>query len=78
MVEEFKKDGIAINALWPRTSVATAAVKNLLSGQSSIKHSRKPEIIADATYLILTKSSKECTGNFFIDEEILIDMELMI
>jgi len=73
MAEEFKKDGIAVNALWPRTSIATAAVKNLLGGQSSIKHSRKPEIVADAAYLILTKPSNECTGNFFIDEELLIE-----
>lgn len=71
MAEEFKNDGIAVNALWPRTSIATAAVRNLLGGKSAVKHSRKPEIVADAAYLILTKPSKECTGNFFIDEEIL-------
>ena len=73
MAEEFKKDGIAVNALWPRTPIATAAIKNLLGGKSSVKHSRKPEIVADAAYLILTKPSRECTGNFFIDEEILIN-----
>jgi len=73
MAEEFKNDGIAVNALWPRTSIATAAVKNLLGGKSTIKHSRKPEIVADAAYLILTKPSRECTGNFFIDEKILKD-----
>ena len=73
MAEELKNDGIAVNALWPRTAIATAAVKNLLGGEPAIKHSRKPEILADAAYLILTKSSKECTGNFFIDEDILIE-----
>ena len=73
MVEEFKKDGIAVNALWPRTAIATSAVKNLLGGEEAIKHSRKPEIVADAAYIILTKPSRKCTGNFFIDEEILIE-----
>ncbi|MFX1390618.1 MAG: SDR family oxidoreductase [Promethearchaeota archaeon] len=71
MAEEFKKDRIAVNALWPRTPIATAAVRNLLGGESSIKHSRTPEIVADAAYFILIKLSTECTGNFFIDEEIL-------
>ena len=73
MAEEFKKDGIAVNALWPRTAIATAAVKNLLGGKAAVNHSRKPEIVADAAYLILTQNSKECTGNFFIDDEVLIE-----
>ena len=73
MAEELKNDGIAVNALWPRTAIATAAVKNLLGGEQAIKHSRKPEIVADAAYFILTKSSRECTGNFFIDDEVLIE-----
>jgi len=73
MAEEFKKDGIAVNALWPRTAIATAAVKNLLGGEPVIKQSRKPEIVADAAYFILTKPSRECTGNFFIDDEVLIE-----
>jgi citronellol/citronellal dehydrogenase len=73
MAEEFKKDGIAVNALWPRTAIATAAVKNLLGGETSIKHSRKPEIVADAAFFILTSPSKEITGNFFIDDEVLIE-----
>jgi citronellol/citronellal dehydrogenase len=72
MAEEFKKDGIAVNALWPRTAIATAAVQNLLGGDMAVKHSRKPEIVADAAYLILTQPSRECTGNFFIDDEVLI------
>ena len=73
MAEEFKKDGIAVNALWPRTAIATAAVENLLGGETAIKHSRKPEIVADAAYIILNRPSTETTGNFFIDDEILIE-----
>jgi citronellol/citronellal dehydrogenase len=71
MAEEFKNDGIAVNALWPRTPIDTAAVRNLLGGRTTVKHSRKPEIVADAAYIILTTPSKECTGNFFIDDELL-------
>jgi len=71
MAEEFKRDGIAFNALWPRTSIATAAVKNILGGDQLIAISRVPEIIADAAYAILGRKSTECTGNFFIDEEVL-------
>lgn len=73
MAEEFKNDGIAVNALWPRTAIATAAVQNLLGGKTAVKHSRKPEIVADAAYIILTKPSKEVSGNFFIDDEVLIE-----
>lgn len=73
MAEEFKKDGISVNALWPRTAIATAAVRNLLGGKTNINHSRKPEIVADAAYIILTKPSRETTGNFFIDDEVLME-----
>ncbi|TFG04069.1 MAG: NAD(P)-dependent oxidoreductase [Promethearchaeota archaeon] len=73
MAEEFKKDGIAVNALWPRTAIATAAVRNLLGGKAAVNHSRKPEIVAEAAYLIITQNSRECTGNFFIDDEVLIE-----
>jgi citronellol/citronellal dehydrogenase len=69
--EELKKDGIGVNALWPRTTIATAAVQNLLGGDALIKMSRTPEIIADAAYCILCRPAKTCTGNFFIDEEVL-------
>lgn len=69
--EEFKKDKIAANSLWPRTTIATAAVKNLLGGDALINMSRAPEILADAAYHILSKPSAECTGNLFIDEEVL-------
>lgn len=68
---EFKKFKIASNALWPRTTIATAAVKNLLGGDALINMSRSPEIVADAAYYILCKSAIECTGNTFIDEEVL-------
>lgn len=71
LAEEFKDRGVAINALWPKTVIATAAVQNLLGGDSVIQHSRKPEIVADAAYLILTADSRACTGNFFVDEDIL-------
>ena len=71
MSGEFKKQGVAVNALWPKTVIATAAVQNLLGGSEVVKRSRRPEIMADAAYLILTRSSRECTGNFFIDEEVL-------
>ena len=71
MAEEFRGDGIAFNALWPRTMIATAAVANLLGGDEAMKRSRKPEIMADAAYAILTKPSRDCTGNFFIDDEVL-------
>jgi citronellol/citronellal dehydrogenase len=71
MAGEFKSAGIAFNALWPRTVIATAAVQNLLGGDQSMKASRKPEILADAAYIIFNKSSKECTGNFFVDDELL-------
>jgi citronellol/citronellal dehydrogenase len=71
MAEEFRGDGIAFNALWPRTIIATAAVQNLLGGDEAMARSRRPEIMADAAYAIFTRPSRECTGNFFIDEELL-------
>jgi citronellol/citronellal dehydrogenase len=70
---ELKSKGIAANALWPKTTIATAAVKNLLGGDALIQASRNPEIMADAAYAIIQKNSKECTGNFFIDEEVLMN-----
>ena len=69
--EEFKKDKIAANSLWPRTTIATAAIKNLLGGEALMKMSRTPEILADAAYYILKQPSTECTGNLFIDEDVL-------
>ena len=69
--QELKKDKIAANALWPVTTIATAAVQNLLGGDTLIQRSRKPEILADAAYYILQQPSEDCTGNLFLDEEIL-------
>ncbi|MDB4969520.1 MAG: oxidoreductase, short chain dehydrogenase/reductase family [Myxococcales bacterium] len=71
MAGELRGDGIAVNAIWPRTVIATAAVQNLLGGDTTVAGSRLPEIVADAAYAILTKPSREFTGNFCIDEEIL-------
>jgi citronellol/citronellal dehydrogenase len=71
MAEEFRGRGVAVNALWPRTLIATAAVRNLLGGEQAIQGSRLPEIMADAAHHILTRPSRETTGNFFIDEDVL-------
>jgi citronellol/citronellal dehydrogenase len=71
MSAEFAERGVAFNALWPRTTIATAAVRNLLGGEEMVRASRKPEILADAAYAILTKPSRECTGNFFVDDDVL-------
>ena len=71
MAGELRGDGIAVNAIWPRTVIATAAVQNLLGGDATVRGSRTPEIMADAAYAILTKPSREFTGNFCIDDEIL-------
>jgi len=73
MSEELRKDGIAVNSLWPRTTIATAAVMNILGGEELIKKSRKPEIVADAAALILAKNSRDFTGNFCMDDEILAE-----
>ncbi|MGN6419052.1 MAG: SDR family oxidoreductase [Pseudobacter sp.] len=72
LAEELKPHRIAANALWPKTTIATAAVQNLLGGDFLIQRSRKPEIVAEAALHILKQPSYECTGNFFTDEEILI------
>lgn len=71
LAAELKPKGIAVNALWPRTTIATAAVNNLLGGEKIMKASRTPEIIADAAHLIFTLPSREFTGNFFIDDTLL-------
>ena len=70
---EFRDAGIASNALWPRTLVATAAVQNLLGGDTAMQKSRKPEIYADAAYEVITRPSRECTGNTFLCEDVLLD-----
>ena len=70
MAEEFKADGIAVNALWPRTVIATAALA-MLGGLTPPENCRKPEIMADAAHVILTRDSRGRTGNFYIDDEVL-------
>ena len=67
---ELKKYNIASNALWPKTTIDTAAVRNLLGGEALAKMSRTPEILADAAFYIFSKSSAACSGNCFIDEEV--------
>ena len=71
MAGELKRDGIAVNALWPRTTIATAAVGNLLGGDAMMRASRTPEIMGDAAYAILTRPSREFTGQFCIDDKVL-------
>ena len=71
MAGEFRKKGVAVNALWPKTTIATAAIKNLLGGEQMMNMSRKPSIMGDAAHYIFTQPSKDCTGNFFVDEEVL-------
>jgi citronellol/citronellal dehydrogenase len=73
LAEELKDDGIAANSLWPRTIIATAAVQNLLGGDEAMRRSRSPEIMADAAAAILARPSREATGNFFIDDEVLAE-----
>ncbi len=71
MAAEFAKDGIAVNSLWPLTAIDTAAVRNLLGGETVASMSRSPEIMADAAHAILSRSARDCTGHFFIDEMVL-------
>ena len=71
LAEELKQYKIAANALWPKTTIATAAVQNLLGGDALMQMSRTPAIVADAAYHILKQPASQCTGNFFLDEEVL-------
>ena len=71
MAEEFRDDGIAVNALWPRTVIATAALAMLPGDLMKPEHCRTPEIVADAAHVILTRDSRCCTGSFYIDEDVL-------
>ncbi|MBE0566101.1 MAG: NAD(P)-dependent oxidoreductase [Krumholzibacteria bacterium] len=71
MSAEFAERGVAFNALWPRTTIATAAVRNLLGGQQMVDASREPAVMGDAAHAILTRPARACTGNFFTDEEVL-------
>jgi citronellol/citronellal dehydrogenase len=71
LAEDLRDDGIAVNSLWPRTIIATAAVRNLLGGDEAMRRSRKPEIVADAAHTILVRPSRQTTGNFFLVEDVL-------
>jgi citronellol/citronellal dehydrogenase len=70
---EFAADGIASNALWPRTLIATAAVQNLLGGDAMMRRARKPQIMADAAYAVFSSPSRELTGRFLIDDNFLAE-----
>ncbi|HEX8102014.1 MAG TPA: NAD(P)-dependent oxidoreductase [Solirubrobacteraceae bacterium] len=73
VAEEFRDRGVASNALWPRTIIATAAVQNLLGGDAAMAKSRRPEIMADAAHAILVRPAREATGNCYIDDEVLAE-----
>jgi citronellol/citronellal dehydrogenase len=73
VAESRRDEGIAANCLWPRTLIATAAVQNLIGGDQAMGVSRRPEIVADAAYEILVRPSRECTGNTFVDDEVLAE-----
>ena len=70
---EYREDGIASNALWPRTLIATAAVQNLLGGEEAMARARKPELYADAAYAVITRPSRECTGHTYLCEDVLAE-----
>lgn len=69
LAHELREHRIGVNALWPKTTIATAAIQNVVGGEALMQRSRKPEIVADAAFHILQRPSQECTGNFFIDED---------
>jgi citronellol/citronellal dehydrogenase len=71
--EEFREAGIASNALWPRTLIATAAARNLLGGDEAMATSRRPELYADAAYAVITRPSRECSGRMFLCEDVLAE-----
>lgn len=73
MSEEFARAGVAFNALWPRTTIATSAVANIVGGDPVIRRSRTPEIMADAAHAILVRNSREFSGHFYIDDQVLAD-----
>jgi citronellol/citronellal dehydrogenase len=71
LARDLKRAGVGVNSLWPETAIATAAVGNLLGGDAVVKRSRKPEIVADAAHAILARGARDCTGNFFVDVNVL-------
>ena len=74
MAEELKKDGVAVNALWPRSTIATAAIRNIPGGDKLMAMSRTPDILADAAYLLFQQPAKSFTGQFLIDDTFLHDV----
>jgi citronellol/citronellal dehydrogenase len=74
LAEELKKDGVAVNALWPRSTIATAAIRNILGGDKLMAMSRTPDILADAAHLIFQQPAKMFSGNFLIDDTFLHDV----
>jgi citronellol/citronellal dehydrogenase len=73
MAEEFRNDGIAFNALWPRVGIATSAIEFAEANSDELRRCRKPEIMADAAYEIFSRPARACTGNFFIDDTLLYE-----
>lgn len=71
LADEWREQGIAVNSLWPKTTIATAAIENLLGGAEALRHCRTPEIVADAAHAIVTSPSRTLTGQFFVDEDVL-------
>ncbi len=71
LAEELRGEGIAVNSLWPKTLIDTAAIRNMPGGGTLVQAARRPEIVADAAHAVLSRSSRSCTGNFFTDEEVL-------
>ena len=72
MSEEFRGYGVAVNTLWPRTVVATAAIQNLLGGDEKMNICRNPSVMGDSAYVILTSDSRKTTGNYFMDDHVLL------
>jgi citronellol/citronellal dehydrogenase len=68
---EFRGRGVAVNALWPRTTIATAAIRNIVGGEAMLRASRTPDILADAAYAVFLKPARDFTGNFLIDDTFL-------
>lgn len=73
LAEELREAGIAVNSLWPRTIIATAAIKNVLGGEAAMARARDPRIMGDAAHAILTRPAREATGTFFVDDEVLAE-----
>lgn len=76
LAAEFKNYGIAVNALWPATLLDTAAVQNLLGGAEAIKRARNPQIMADAAYILSNKDHLKCSGNYYLDEELIVAADI--